>query len=513
MSIASSFLEHARRTPHRAAVVLDGGERRDHRELSDAVTAAAAAFRDTIGGRDARVGLLMPPGAPFLEGFLGAAHAGMAAMVLQTGWSTQELGTALAAGQPEVTLTTPALMARLQGLAGPSEVVCVGDDGVAAALRHAPVAAPAKEPVLRTAATGAAQADEHPFYIGFTSGTMGRPKGFVRNHRSWLRSFEAATEVFGIGGSDRVLAPGPLEHSLFLFAAVHGLSVGASVHLLRRFSAHAALRLLRAEENTVLYVVPTMLAALVTAAERERTQFPHVASLICSGARWPTSLDARVRDVFPSATTFDFYDASELSFVSVRRGDDRDPPTSVGRPFPGVAVSVRRDDKKQARVDEPKHLWVKSDMLFSGYLDASDGNAQDAHGWITVGDMGRFDAQGRLHLVGREGAMLICGGLNVYPEEIESVLLELPEIAEAAVVGLPHPRWGDQLCAVVRWEGGRTIPRARLRAHCRSRLARGKRPQRWLSMDELPRTPAGKLARSSLAEALRTGVTTARTVP
>jgi acyl-CoA synthetase (AMP-forming)/AMP-acid ligase II len=115
--------------------------------------------------------------------------------------------------------------------------------------------------------------------------------------------------------------------------------------------------------------------------------------------------------------------------------------------------------------------------------------------------------------MGRETAMLVCGGVNVYPEEIEDVLMEVPEVAEAAVVGIPDAHWGHRLCAVVRWHEGRAVARRRLREHCRARLARGKQPQRWLQVDDFPRTASGKIARSTLTEQLAAGTLTASELP
>jgi long-chain acyl-CoA synthetase len=213
-----------------------------------------------------------------------------------------------------------------------------------------------------------------------------------------------------------------------------------------------------------------------------------------------------VGDLFPRAEAIDFYGASETSFISLRRPAPDDARTCVGRPFAGVEVTIRRADGSAAATGETGRLWVRSDLLFSGYLDANDASAAwDDDGWLTIGDLAHLDAAGRLHLTGRETAMLVCGGVNVYPEEVEDVLMEVPEVAEAAVIGIPDEYWGDLLCAIVRWHDGRTVPRRRLREHCRARLARDKQPQRWLQVDDLPRTASGKTARGTLRERARAG--------
>jgi long-chain acyl-CoA synthetase len=507
-TITASVVRHA--TRERDALVI-GLRRRTYADLAAGIEATAALLASSGLPRRSRAGILLDPGTAFFEAFLGAGAAGMAAMVLQRSWSDRELHQALAAGRPALLLANR----RLPGYS----VVQVGDDGVRSALMRWTGGSP-RAP--RTPVD-----PRSPFYIGFTSGTTGRPKGFVRSHRSWLRSFDTSA-VFGIAKDDHVLAPGPLDHSLFLYAAVHGLSVGATVHLVRRFAPAAVLATLQREPITRVYLVPTMLAALLRAIDRggAARRFPNVRSVICSGARWPVAVQERVAEVFPNAEPLDFYGASELSFVSLRRLRSGDPPDSVGQPFPGVELAVRRPDGTEVGVGEAGRLWVRSDMLFDGYLEpqgegehqraggwgsnSAEGAQRDEDGWMTVGDMARRDAEGHLYLIGREGAMLICGGVNVFPEEVEDVLMQVPEIAEAAVIGVPDDYWGEVPCALVRWHDGRALPRRRLRDHCRLQLAREKRPQRWLQVADLPRTGTGKIARAALAQRLHDGSIDAR---
>jgi long-chain acyl-CoA synthetase len=505
VTIAETVVRHAVHpaTAGRDALVVDD-RRHTYGDLAGGIRATAAALTSSGVARrpQSRAGLLLEPGARFFEAFLGAGAAGMAAMVLQRSWSDRDLHHALAAGRPRLVLVDAGSADRVGAHLPERAVVRVGADGVAGALARW-----AGGPVSPPHASGPPVDDATPFYVGFTSGTTGRPKGFIRSHRSWLRSFDASAAVFAITRHDRVLAPGPLDHSLFLYAAVHGLSVGATVHLHRRFTPAAVLASLDRHPISHVYLVPTMLAALLRAADRAgRPRYAAVTSVICSGARWPAAVQDRVADLFPNAEPIDFYGASELSFVSVRRLNAGDPAASVGHPFPGVEVAVRRDDGTAADVGEAGRLWVRSDMVFSGYLEPDAvGATRDPAGWVTVGDIARRDAEGRLYLLGREGAMLVCGGVNVFPEEIEDVLLGVPEVAEAAVVGIPDDYWGDLLCAVVCWRDGRAVPRERLREHCRAHLARGKRPQRWLQATALPRTSGGKIARATLAQRVRDG--------
>lgn len=486
MTVGAALLSHARRDPGRRALTT-GEVGISYGELAARIGSVGAWLRSRCRP-DARVGLLLPSGHRFLEVFLGAGHVGMAAMVLPTGWSERELRLALDAGRPELVVTTSELATRSRGALAAWQVVELEEAG--AWIPPDGLPAPCGGEVAPPPDDGAA------FYVGFTSGTTGGPKGFVRDHRSWLRSFEAC-RVFGIHPSDEVAVPGELAHSLFLFAALHALAEGAGVHLQRRFDASRVDGLLEDEPITRLYVVPTMLAALLTiTAVRSSHARPRLRSVISSGAPWSAPMLDRVTARFPGAEVIDFYGSSECSFVSYRRVRADDPPNCLGRPFTGVEL----------RVGASGRLSVRSGMVFSGYLDPSATPAvRDGDGFVATGDVVEMDDDQRLRLVGRADAMLICGGTNVHPEEIERVLEHHPDVLEAVVVGADDAVWGQLPYAVIRLDPRRWPSRGGLRVHCRRRLAGPARPRRFLVVDALPRTPNGKPDRRLVAAQVAAG--------
>jgi acyl-CoA synthetase (AMP-forming)/AMP-acid ligase II len=208
--------------------------------------------------------------------------------------------------------------------------------------------------------------------------------------------------------------------------------------------------------------------------------------------------------MFPKAAITEYYGASELSFVTVSHADC--PGESVGRPFHGVEVSMRRDDGSEVPPGEIGRLYVRSDMICSGFLRPEDNNrfcAED--GWASVGDLAWRDENGCIFLAGREDGMMISGGLNVYPAEVEAVLQALPEIAEAAVLGLPDPYWGERVCAVIRWADGAALTRGELRERCSRHLDRRKCPQQVFAIDRFACTESGKLALAALRRDLLAG--------
>ncbi|PPK65482.1 AMP-binding protein [Actinokineospora auranticolor] len=468
MTIAARFAAHAGDRP---AVVSGDGATVDYAAL----LARARAFAHALGPEHAAgVALLADRRVEVLEVFLGAALAGVPVQVYDPAWSRAEVAAVLAETRPSLVFT---------GTDHDVPGVPLGGlrDWVASRPR-----APHLPEVPDTA----------PFYVGFTSGSTGRPKAAVRAHRSWTRTFDRYDEEFGIGPDDHVLVPGSLGHSHFLFGAVHALAAGATLHLLPRFDPDLVLTRVREHPVTVLYLVPTMFEALV---DHGRGHFPLVRTVLSAGAKWSPARRARSVELFPGADTAEVYGATELSLVSVLHGGTG-PEDSVGRPVSGVELSVRGPGGTEVPPGEPGRVHVRSDMLFTRYLSPDDGSGPDADGFFTTGDIGRLDAGGHLHLLGRTRGMLVSGGVNVYPEEVEAALLRLGEVAEAAVVGLPDGYWGEVVCAAVRWRGAARLDLAALRDRAAEHLSRQKCPQRLFEFAALPHRPTGKVDRARVRE-------------
>jgi len=498
VTIAHPFLARAEADPRGLALSVTGGARWTYALLRERALRVAAALRADAGRQGVReplLGLLLDSRGEFAELFLGAALAGVPVMVLDPSWGEGELSSVLGDTPPEWLVCEPARLDRLRGLF-PSPMPMGG--AYESWLDGARPLPGELAPVPESA----------PFYVPFTSGSTGRPKGAVRSHRSWLRTFDRSDREFGIAAGDHILVPGSLTHSHFLYGLLHGLAAGATVHLMRHFDAEVALDLVRRHRIAHVYLVPTMFAALERAGGPPGgAGFPEVRSLLSAGSKWPVESRLRVAELFPGADAVEFYGATELSFVSVLHSGDG-PLESVGRPFAGVEIRLRATDGTEAAPGEPGILHVRSDMLFTRYLSAHDAGRPDADGWYTVGDVARLDADGYLHLVGRASRMIVSGGLNVHPEEVETVLSTWPEVAEAAVVGLPDPYWGEVVTAVLRWRDPARLTRAEIRDRAATRLTRAKCPQRIFTATGIPRTPAGKIAYPILRDALLAGAAT-----
>lgn len=340
-----------------------------------------------------------------------------------------------------------------------------------------------------------------PFYVGFTSGSTGLPKGFRRDHRSWAESFRSCVETFGSDAATRILAPGRISHSLFLFGMMLGLWTGAGVVVQDRFSAERTLATLAGGDAGCLIAVPSQLAMLLEHARRRR--HPPVEALrlvLISGARWMRHRTLELQALFPNARVVEFYGASETSFIAWMDADEHAMPQAVGRPFRNVQVEVREPDEAGTGL-----IYVRSPMLFTGYVGPADQTAALRDGpWLSVRDMGWLDAEGRLCMAGRQHRMVVTQGKNLFPEEVETVLCAHPGVLAASVHGLPDPVRGQYVAAIVHLCGDVDVSAAALAAHCRELLEPFKAPRRFFITTEgaWPQTPSGKTDHTRLALAL-----------
>ncbi|WP_143536665.1 AMP-binding protein, partial [Rhodococcus sp. 05-2254-6] len=320
--------------------------------------------------------------------------------------------------------------------------------------------------------------------VGVTSGTTGPPKLFVRNQASWAATLDRSDALFDLGPGDRVSAPGTLDHTHFLYGALHGLTRGATVDLREPTVALE-------DAATHLYSVPTIAWDIARSGVRSDS----VREVLSSAARWAEPGRAALAAVLPNAALTHFYGASELSFVSYDRSEIEGTEVS-GQLFDGVEVEIR---------DELLH--VRSDMLFDGYLSRLGGHTTltngPVDGWMTVGDRGSVE-DGRLTLYGRGSETIVRAGLTVELTPIEAALLAVPGVLEAGVVGLPNDRTGEEPAAGVVVGQTDSISVARIRRHLRTVLPGPSLPVVIAVVDALPRTPRGKLDRQALAATLAT---------
>ncbi|MCA1366680.1 AMP-binding protein [Bradyrhizobium sp. BRP14] len=331
-----------------------------------------------------------------------------------------------------------------------------------------------------------------PFLVVFTSGTTGEPKAIIRDRKSWRVSLETGQSYFAIGPETTTFAPGPLAHGLALYALAECLTAGAEFIGARHFEPRRALEVIASMRAKRLVLVPTMLRRLCEQADGRASGV--VEQITVAGAKLtPTDRQAAVH-AFPAAEIVEYYGASELGFITVAGAGDDHSATAVGRAFPGVRLAILDDRGQSLPPGKTGTIFVESALISDGYIAGGDGAGFRRTGTLaTVGDLGFLEENGTLHLIGRSGGMLLSGGNNIYPSEVETVILSVPGVSAVLVLGLDHPDLGQELAAVIQPNGTAFDPTA-LDSHLAAALPRYKHPRQIWLCREMPMTSSGKIA-------------------
>ena len=340
-----------------------------------------------------------------------------------------------------------------------------------------------------------------PALILYTSGSTGEPKGVVLSHaaltfanRSWIGP------VMGLTAEDVVLAALPLSHSFGLNGALLApLLAGASVALLDHFSPEAALSAIAQHRVTVFPGVAAMFRRMLDAPAMETADLGSLRAVVSGAAPCPWELAREWRER-TGVRIIRGYGSTELFRpISHLAGDPCDEPESVGRPVPGVEIAVVDDAGAALPQGEVGELWIRTPAAMEGYLDRpEETRAVLADGWFRTGDLVTVSPDGHVSIVGRKRELILRGGYSVVPAEVEAVLLAHPAVAEAAVVGLPHPELGEEVAAFVTLRPGAASEPDELIAHCKARLAGFKYPRQVQIVAQLPKSATGKILKSRL---------------
>ncbi|MEZ4398875.1 MAG: AMP-binding protein [Kofleriaceae bacterium] len=340
--------------------------------------------------------------------------------------------------------------------------------------------------------------------IVYTSGTTGKPKGASRTWRQ--TGFDAVADMIaqvGMRHDDRHLVVCPLYHSMAPAFVAITMSLGATTVLMNHFEPEACLALIERERITSTLMVPTMLVRLAALPGEVRRRYD-TSSLrwIASGAAPLATEPARQVEAMFGPVLWNFYGATETGLVTLAGpGEHTARPGTVGRPLRGNQVRLLDDAGAPVAPGEVGEVYVRNSMLIGGYhknRDATERSSRD--GFFSVGDLARADADGFLYVESRKHDMVISGGVNIYPREIEDHLVTHPAILDAAVVGVPDPEWGETLRAYVVVRPGHAVTAAEVTDYCRRDLADFKRPRQVVFLDELPRNPTGKVLKRELRD-------------
>lgn len=336
--------------------------------------------------------------------------------------------------------------------------------------------------------------------ILYTSGTTGRPKGAELTHRNLGLNVREVVRALSLEEGDVFLGTLPLYHSYGQTCTLNAtFTVGARLALLTRFEAHAAIDLIEGEAVTVLMAVPTMFAAIAAAAE-SHDQFASLRLCISGGAPLPREQMEAFRRA-TGATVLESYGLSETSpGTTVNRLGGESRVGSVGKPIGGVEIAIFDEDGAEVPRGETGQIAIRGHNVMKGYWrrEEETREAITEDGWFLTGDLGRIDEDGFVYVVGRIKEMILRGGLNVYPREVEELLHQHPAVSEVAVVGFADERLGEEIGAAVVADPAAALDPAELRAWARERLAPYKSPRRIWTVDELPKGPTGKILKREI---------------
>jgi fatty-acyl-CoA synthase len=465
-----------------------------------------------------RVGIWSPNNAEWVTLQYATAKAGAILVNINPAYRTSELAYALAQSGVSTLVLAPGFrqadyVAMVESVASETPAlarrVVLGGDRPAHAMSWDDLRAAGAgvEPGQLRDREALLQFDD-PINIQYTSGTTGFPKGATLSHHNILNNGFFIGEGCGYSEADRVCIPVPLYHCFGmvlgnLACTTHG---AAMVYPAEGFDPEATLDAVEAERCTSLYGVPTMFIAELEHPRFAEFRLDSLRTGIMAGSPCPVEVMKKVQSEMHMDEVTICYGMTETSPVSFQTG--RDDPVdkrvaTVGRIHPHVEVKVV--DPETGRVlprDEPGELCTRGYVVMLGYWENQQATAAaiDQAGWMHTGDLATLDADGYANIVGRIKDMVIRGGENIYPREVEEFLYQHPAVSDVQVVGVPDERYGEELCAWVRLREGETVDGEELRAWCTGRIATFKIPRYWRFVDEFPMTVTGKVQKFKMRE-------------
>jgi long-chain acyl-CoA synthetase len=448
--------------------LLHGGEAISYADLERRAEAAAALLRGRGVGPGDRVAIRLPNGPSFVAAWFGALRVGAIAVPLHTLLAPPEVEARLAAATPAVLLED--------------------EDELHAAAARDGIAEPRE--------------DRDPAVILFTSGTSGKAKGAVLTHGSIRTAGAYAAQALALGPEDVMLGAAPFSHVLGLSTGlVSTFLAGAAVAVVPRFEADTTLRLMTKTRTTILLGVPTMCIALCQAA-RSASELPPVRIAHVGGAAVPLEVARDFERTF-GGEVYEGYGLTEISGIATTYvGGQPRKAGSVGMPLGETQMRIVSLEREPVPAGEVGEVEFRGPSVIRQYWEDEEATAAlAADGWLATGDLGYVDEDGYLFLVDRRKEMIIRGGYNVYPREVEEALYEHPDVLEAAVIGVPHDTLGEEIAALVVARPGTRPDADALREWTRARVAAYKYPRLLVFVDALPKGPTGKILKREIDRA------------
>ncbi|MEU2042459.1 class I adenylate-forming enzyme family protein [Nocardia niwae] len=490
-NIADPMWEHAHAHPDRVAL-RTSTEDVTYGELGHRAARFGARLRDRGVQPGERVVLIAPTCPEFVVAYLGSQMAGAIVVTVSTMATAPEIDWILIDSQAVLVI---------EWHTGAAGSVAAGERGV----EHLALARGAGADPGATLAQPIARDIDDTTVLLYTSGTTGKPKGVELTIGNLGHTARVYTEQLGICEHDRLGTGLPLFHVFGqVVALMTALNTGCPFSLLHPFTPTTMLELIRDHQLTIVAGVPTMWIAMLHAGDQFGTQDLLSLRLAASGgAALPREVIRAFADRF-GCTILEGYGLTESTGAATYTSLDGEHPLgSAGQPLPGTDIEIRGADGARAAVGEVGEIHLRGPSIMKGYWQRPDATATElSEGWLKTGDLGYLDHQQHLFIVGRLKEMIIRGGYNVYPREVEEVLYQHPGIAQVAVIGVADSHYGQEVAAVVVLQPDHEVSAEEIRTWAKGRLSAYKVPHRFAFVDQLPVGPTGKILKRSIDPAL-----------
>jgi len=489
-SPATGVAVAAIRHPHEVALVDERGSL-TFEQLHRRSNALARALRQIGIGHGDGVGIMCRNHRGFVEATLAAAKAGAGALYLNTMFAGPQLaevsrreGIKVLVYDEEFTGLLDEVDDRVQRVVGWSEGAADAPtlDSLIASTEDSDLSAPG----------------DTPRFVILTSGTTGAPKGAQRSAPNGLHALAAVIDSIPYRSREKIMIAAPLFHSWGFFHFVVSLPTAATLVLRRRFDPEGTLEAIQETRAQTLAAVPVMIQRILQLPDETLAAYDLSSLRITamSGSALPGEMAVAWMDRFGD-TIYNLYGTTEVGFATVANpGDLRSAPGTAGRPIHGTAVKIFDDHGHEVRRGEVGRIFVGNEMAFEGYTGGGGKDAID--GLLSSGDVGHIDPAGRLFVDGRDDEMIVSGGENVFPREVEDLLADHEAVVEAAVIGVEDAEFGQRLKAFVVVDAEAGISGEDLKAHVKAHLAGYKAPREVEFVDELPRNATGKILKREL---------------
>lgn len=448
-----------------------------------------------------KVCVMLPNCAEYVYLFLGAPRLGVTLVPINTALKQEEVAYIADNSDARAIVVTPAFLPVAQALAASSEklrwIIVVGGEAAAASV-------PFEQLLVEAAADSDAARPESVVAIMYTSGTTGRPKGVMLTNANYIHNCRQAQAALAMAEDERAMCILPLFHVNGQVATIlTPLQAGASLILTEGFSPKTFFDDLARYRATTFSGVPTIYSILLNLPDRARYDLSSLRRCICGAAPMPVELFTQFEQAF-NTIIIEGYGLSEGTCVSTLNPVDGERKIgSIGRPVPGQEVKIFNDQDEELPDDTVGEIVVRGPNVMAGYYKNEAATAETLrHGWLHTGDLGRRTRDGYFYIVGRKKEMIIRGGENIYPKEIEELLYHHAAVQEAAVVGLPDQIWGEEVAAAIILKDGAQARDSDIIAYCRAHLADYKCPRRVFFCQQFPKTATGKIQKNKLVEQL-----------